>query len=213
MIKDIQTSLIIFGVLLLSGVGCRKQDSCVGQPGHANQAEVKIFSASHEGFDEGEFFLNGTFIVIRSDEFVGNYSRSIVVLRQIGSSETLLLSVCTTDRLRQDDEYALTGWARNSTTCPGIEMVGTKDKPGAILTGIKNCSAGPNMSAVFLVAERDNIADKCERFSLASENRLTQGSCGVESEKRLMFDVLGLSKCGKIINPEPEPRAGIPNNQ
>jgi hypothetical protein len=174
--------------------GCEKKISRINQ-GNIGLIEVEVLSHG----DGSEFFLNGKFDVIRVDELENKF-RSIVVMRRIGSPGTILLSICTPYRMKQDGQYALIGWVHRAKECPGFELLDAIEKPGAILNGVNNCTTLPNRDSVFLVQHPDTFLDKCEKFSLELEPRQLQGSCDIAS-KKFAFDTFGLLKCGKALAP------------
>ena len=197
MSKITLVKLALLSTILFLIVGCQKQSVSVDQRNSANLVQVKLLSP----INGDEIFLNGVFYVIRSDESINGLSRSIVVLRRIGSPGNLLLNVCTPYRLIQDGEYALTGWMRQASTCPGIELIGTESRPGAILVGVKNCTTEPNLDPVFRLPKQGAFFERCEAFSPASDPRQMHGNCKFGS-KESAIDSFGLVKCGKQIAPQ-----------
>lgn len=190
------TKFALLGIFLFFITGCQRPSENVDRQNKENPIQVEILSP----LSGNELFLNGVFDVIRSDELINNQSKSIVVLRRLGSHGNLLLNICTPYRLKQDGTYALTGWVRRANACPGFELIGTDDRPGAVLAGLEDCTTEPNLDPVFLLPKRDTFFKRCEDFSLASDPREMHGNCK-SGLKQSMFDSFGLVKCGNQIAP------------
>lgn len=188
----------VFWLSSLLLIGCQRLGAALDHEDEQALIEAEVFSPGHIG----RVFLNGRFRVIRSDELIGGYSRSVVILRRIGLPGSILLNLCTPIRLKQDGDYALIGSVQRAKACPGFELINEKESPGAVLSSVENCTTEPNYDPVFSLPARHALLRECEEFSLSSSPREGRGNCPATFGST-MFDTYGLLKCGQKLNSGP----------